>query len=260
MIEYSFSLEELEYFLLILVRITCFISVAPFFGMNNTPARVKIGLGFFISLLLYHTSVPHAALSYQTVWGYGVIVMKEALTGLLIGFGAQICTTITIFAGMIIDMDIGLSMVSMMDPTTKENSSISGMYLQYSTMLMLLISGMYQFLLMAVADTYELIPINGAVFHTDALLVSMIQFLTEYIVIGFRICLPIFAVITILNVVLGILAKIAPQINMFTVGIQLKILVGLMVLFFTTAMLPGVTDFIFRQMRVMVTRIVEGML
>lgn len=260
MIEYSFSLEELEYFLLILVRITCFISVAPFFGMNNTPARVKIGLGFFISLLLYHTSVPHTALSYQTVWGYGVIVMKEALTGLLIGFGAQICTTITIFAGMIIDMDIGLSMVSMMDPTTKENSSISGMYLQYSTMLMLLISGMYQFLLMAVADTYELIPINGAVFHTDALLVSMIQFLTEYIVIGFRICLPIFAVITILNVVLGILAKIAPQINMFTVGIQLKILVGLMVLFFTTAMLPGVTDFIFRQMRVMVTRIVEGML
>lgn len=260
MIEYSFSLDELEYFLLILVRITCFISVAPFFGMNNTPTRVKIGLGFFISLLLYHTSVPHTALSYQTVWAYGVIVMKEALTGLFIGFGAQLCTTIVIFAGMIIDMDIGLSMVSMMDPTTKENSSISGMYLQYATMLMLLVSGMYQFLLRAVADTYELIPVNGAVFHTEKLLASLIQFLTEYVVIGFRICLPVFAVIMVLNVVLGVLAKIAPQINMFTVGIQLKILVGFMVLFFTTAMLPGVADFIFRQIRVMVTRMVEGML
>ncbi len=260
MIEYSFSLDELEYFLLILVRITCFISVAPFFGMNNTPTRVKIGLGFFISLLLYHTSVPHTALSYQTVWAYGVIVMKEALTGLFIGFGAQLCTTIVIFAGMIIDMDIGLSMVSMMDPTTKENSSISGMYLQYMTMLMLLVSGMYQFLLRAVADTYELIPVNGAVFHTEKLLASLIQFLTEYVVIGFRICLPVFAVIMVLNVVLGVLAKIAPQINMFTVGIQLKILVGFMVLFFTTAMLPGVADFIFRQIRVMVTRMVEGML
>lgn len=260
MIEYSFSLDELEYFLLILVRITCFISVAPFFGMNNTPTRVKIGLGFFISLLLYHTSVPHTALSYQTVWAYGVIVMKEALTGLFIGFGAQLCTTIVIFAGMIIDMDIGLSMVSMMDPTTKENSSISGMYLQYMTMLMLLVSGMYQFLLRAVADAYELIPVNGAVFHTEKLLASLIQFLTEYVVIGFRICLPVFAVIMVLNVVLGVLAKIAPQINMFTVGIQLKILVGFMVLFFTTAMLPGVADFIFRQIRVMVTRMVEGML
>lgn len=260
MIEYRFSLEELEYFLLIFVRITCFISVAPFFGMNNTPARVKIGLGFFISLLLYHTSVPHAALSYQTVWGYGIIVMKEAITGLLIGFGAQICTTIVIFAGMNIDMNIGLSMVSMMDPTTRENSSITGMYLQYTTMLMLLVSGMYQFLLMAVADTYRMIPINGAVFQTDELIVSMIQFLSEYIVIGFRICLPVFAVIMVLNSVLGILAKIAPQINMFSVGIQIKILFGLMTLFLTTAMLPGAADFIFKQMRVMVTRFVEGMM
>lgn len=145
MIDYSFSLDELEYFLLILARITCFISVAPFFGMNNTPARVKIGLGFFISLLLYHTSAPHAAIVYQTVWGYGVIVMKEAMTGLLIGFGGHLCTTIVTFAGMIIDMNIGLSMVSMMDPTTRQNSSITGMFLQYITMLMLLVSGMYQF-------------------------------------------------------------------------------------------------------------------
>lgn len=260
MVEYSFSLEELEYFLLIFVRITSFISVAPFFGMNNTPARVKIGLGFFVSLLLYHTTVPHAALSYQTVWGYGIIVMKEVMTGLLIGFGAQLCTTIVTFAGMIIDMNIGLSMVSMMDPTTRENSSITGMYLQYTTMLMLLVSGMYQFLLMAVADTYRLIPINGAVFETDTMITSLIQFLSEYMIIGFRICLPVFAVIMVLNAVLGVLAKIAPQMNMFSVGIQLKILIGLMTLFFTTAMLPGAADFIFRQIRLMVTRMVEGMM
>lgn len=260
MIEYRFSLEELEYFLLIFVRITSFISVAPFFGMNNTPARVKIGLGFFVSLLLYHTSVPHTALVYQTVWGYGIIVMKEALTGLLIGFGAQMCTTVVIFAGMIIDMNIGLSMVSMMDPTTKQNSSITGMYLQYTTMLMLMVSGMYQFLLMAVADTYRLIPINGAVFQTDELITSMIKFLSEYVVIGFRICLPVFAVIMVLNCVLGILAKIAPQINMFSVGIQLKILFGLITMFYTTAMLPSVANFIFKQMKIIVTRFVEGMM
>ena len=147
MIDYTFSLEELEYFLLILVRVTCFIYVAPFFGMNNVPRRVKIGLGFFISMVLYHIpSVPHVRLSYQTVWGYGVIVMKEALTGLLIGFGAQLCTSIVNFAGRLMDMNIGLSMVNMMDPTTRENTSISGVFLQYITMLILLITGLYQFL------------------------------------------------------------------------------------------------------------------
>lgn len=105
-----------------------------------------------------------------------------------------------------------------------------------------------------------MIPINGAVFHSDSLIASMTVFLSEYITIGFRICLPVFAVITILNAVLGILAKVAPQMNMFAVGIQLKILVGLSTLFFTTVMLPGAADFIFREMRVIVTRIVEGMM
>ena len=260
MIEHSFSLVELEYFLLIVVRITSFISVAPFFGMNNTPRRVKIGLGIFISILLYHISLPHEALVYQSVWGYCAIVMKEVLTGLLIGFGAQICTTVVAFAGMIIDMNIGLSMVSMMDPTTRQNTSISGMFLQYITMLMLFVSGMHRYLLQAIADTYRLIPINGAVFHTDELMASMIRFMSEYIVIGFRICLPVFAVIMILNTILGILAKVAPHMNMFAVGIQLKILVGLSTLFFSTVMLPGAADFIFRQMKAMVTRIVEGLL
>ena len=118
----------------------------------------------------------------------------------------------------------------------------------------------HQFLLMAVADTYRLIPINGAFFETDTMITSLIQFLSEYMIIGFRICLPVFAVIMVLNAVLGVLAKIAPQMNMFSVGIQLKILIGLMTLFFTTAMLPGAADFIFRQIRLMVTRMVEGMM
>ena len=260
MIDYTFSLEELEYFLLILVRVTCFIYVAPFFGMNNVPRRVKIGLGFFISMVLYHIpSVPHVRLSYQTVWGYGVIVMKEALTGLLIGFGAQLCTSIVNFAGRLMDMNIGLSMVNMMDPTTRENTSISGVFLQYITMLILLITGMDQFLLKALADSYHLIPISGAVFKSDSLTQSLVRFMGEYITIGFRIALPVFAAIFILNAVLGILAKTAPQMNMFSVGIQLKLLVGLMVMFFTVSMLPGATEFVFKEMRSIVTAMMEGM-
>lgn len=261
MIDYTFSLEELEYFLLILVRVTCFIYVAPFFGLNNVPKRVKIGLGFFVSIVLYHVaSVPHVRLSYQTVWGYGVIVMKEALTGLLIGFDAQLCTSIVNFAGRLMDMNIGLSMVNMMDPTTRENTSVSGVFLQYITMLILLITGMYQFLLKALADSYHLIPISDAIFRSDKLTESLVRFMGEYITIGFRIALPVFAAIIILNAVLGILAKTAPQMNMFSVGIQLKILVGLTVMFFTVSMLPAATEFIFKEMRMIVTAMMEGMI
>ena len=127
-------------------------------------------------------------------------------------------------------------------------------------MLILLITGMYQFLLKALADSYHLIPISDAIFRSDKLTESLVRFMGEYITIGFRIALPVFAAIIILNAVLGILAKTAPQMNMFSVGIQLKILVGLTVMFFTVSMLPAATEFIFKEMRMIVTAMMEGMI
>lgn len=260
MINYSFSLENLEYFLLIFVRITMFIYIAPFYSMRGVPNQVKIGLGFFVSLLVYQLALPHSPIEYETVWGYAVIVMKEALTGLLIGFSTSICNSIIGFAGRIIDMETGLSMANLVDPTTKEMSSISGVFYQYVIMLMLIISGMYRYILTALVETFTLIPVNGAVFHSDRLLSTAITFMGDYILIGFRICLPVFAVMLLLNAVLGILAKVSPQMNMFAVGMQLKVLVGLCVLFFTTGMIPGISDMIFTEMKKMMVSFVKTMM
>ena len=259
MINYSFSLTEIEYFLLILVRVSTFVYLAPFYGMKGVPNQVKIGISFFVSVLLFHVTGPHEALAYNTVWGYGMIVAKEALTGLFLGFGVSICTGILAFAGRIIDMETGLSMVNLVDPTTKEMSSMTGVLYQYMVTLILLVSGMHRYLLQALSETYILIPVNGAIFHTDKLLETMLLFLRDYILIGFRICLPVFAVMLLLNAVLGIMAKVSPQMNMFAVGLQLKVLVGLCVLFITVRMLPGIADFIYTEMKQMMVAFVESM-
>lgn len=259
MIDYSFSIYDLEYFLLIFTRVSCFVFVAPFFSMKNTPATVRVGLSVFTSMLLYQALTPAEAVVYDTVMEYAVIVMKEAVTGLLIGFGANICTSIVNFAGSIADMETGLSMVTLLDPTTRENTSITGVFYQYVLMMMLIVTGMYRYLFGALADTFTLIPINGAVFHGDMLLEAMLQFLSDYVIIGFRIVLPIFCTILLLNAVLGILAKVSPQMNMFAVGIQLKILVGLSVIFLTAGILPGTSDFIFQEMKRVIVSFVGAM-
>lgn len=260
MINSVFSYADLEYFLLIFTRVTCFIFIAPFFGMNNTPRRVKVGLGIFVSLLIFSGITPHETVEYATLLEFSIIVMKEAVTGFLIGFGATLCSSIVSFAGHIIDMEVGLSMVTLMDPTTRESSTISGIFYQYMMMLMLIVSGMHEYLLKALLETFTLIPVNGTVFNMDSLLSSMIRFMSEYIIVGFRICLPVFAVMIILNAILGILAKVSPQLNMFAVGIQIKVLTGLTVLFLTVGMLPGASDFIFTQMKKIVVSFVEGMM
>jgi flagellar biosynthetic protein FliR len=203
-----------------------------------------------------YQAAPRQEIEYDTLIGYSIIVMKEAVTGLLIGLGANFCTTIVAFAGQIADMEMGLSMVSLFDPSTKQQTTITGVYYNYMVLLLLVISGLHQYLLKALAETFTLIPVNGAVIDSESLLQALISFMSNYIIVGFRICLPIFAVMIILNAVLGVLAKVSPQLNMFAVGIQMKVLTGLCILYVTTAMLPSVANFVYEQMKIMIVKFV----
>ena len=128
MIDYSFSIYELEYYLLIFVRVTCFIFACPFFSMNNTPRRVRITLGVFLSYLLYQAIYPHEIIPYDSILEYTAIVLKEVMTGVLIGLSTSMCNSIVLFAGRLIDMEIGLAMASEYDPTTRENASVTGIF------------------------------------------------------------------------------------------------------------------------------------
>lgn len=260
MINYSFSMVELEYYLLILCRVSCLIFIAPFYGTRGIPARIKVGLSIFVALLIYQIIPEKPVLEYETVYGYAVLVLKEALAGLLMGYGCNICTTIISFSGRIMDMETGLSMASLMDPATMQDMSISGMLYQYAILLLLMVTGMYQYIIKALVESYSLIQLGQPLIIPERLFSVMMKFLSDYILIGFRICLPLFAVMIILNAVLGILAKVAPQMNMFAVGIQLKVFVGLSVLLLTTILLPQVADMIYTEMKTMMVSFVEAMM
>lgn len=259
MIKYNFDLQTFEYFLLILARISSFVYTAPFFGMNNTPARVKIGFSFVVSLLLYQVISPKTGFAYAGVFSYATLVIQEVLCGLFIGFAANVCTTIMLSAGKLIDMDVGLSMASEYDPMTKSESSVLSNFYNYIVMLLLMITYMHHYVLRAAIDSFTLIPLGKVIFKWDHLLKSMIQFMGDSFVIAFRIFLPVFAVILIMNCILGILSKVAPQMNMFSVGIQMKLLAGLFVMFLTVFLLPKVANYIFYEMKLLVQLFIEGM-
>ena len=258
MLEYTFSLANFEILILIVVRISCFVSVAPFFGTSNTPARVKIGLSVLVSLLIYGI-VDKTAIEYTGVMGYAVIVLKEGITGLLIGFAANICNSIILFAGNIIDMDIGLSMATEFDPTMNSQVTITGNLYNYFILLLLVVTDMHHVILRAVVDSFTVIPVNGQIFDWNSLAGSTRDLVSDLFVIAFRIFLPIFACMMILNCILGIMAKVAPQMNMFAVGMQMKVLLGIVIMFLTVTLLPGIADFIFTEMRRMMVSVIEGM-
>lgn len=88
---------------------------------------------------------------------------------------------------------------------------------------------------------------------------SMLMYMTDMMVIGFRIALPIFACSMILSCILGIMAKVAPQMNMFAVGMQIKVLLGLGIMFLTVVLIPNISGFIFTEMKRMIVSMIEGM-
>lgn len=259
MINYEFTLYTFEYFLMILVRVASFVFIAPFFGMNNTPARVKIGVSAFLALILYQIILPKEVLEYSGVIEFAIIVLKEGITGLLIGFAANICNSIIVFSGKVIDMEIGLAMANMYDPMTKAQSGLTGTMYNYFIMILLIVTDMHHYILRALVDTYQVVPVNGAEFNWDHLLGSMLMYMVDMMIIGFRIALPIFACSMILSCILGIMAKVAPQMNMFAVGMQIKVLLGLSIMFLTIALLPNISGMIFTEMKRMIVSMIEGM-
>lgn len=257
MINYTFSLLTFEYYLLVLVRIASFVAVAPFFGLNSVPRRVKTGFSALFAILIAQ-SVPGEVV-YSGMLEYAVIVVKEAITGLTMGLSANACTYIIGFAGHMIDMEVGLSMAQEFNPLTRTQESITGNMYYYAIMLILLISDLYRYLVRALADSFTLIPVNAQLFQWEYLADSFVTLVMDMLIVGFRIMLPVFACCMVVNCILGIMAKVAPQMNMFAVGIQIKVFAGYAVLVVTVLLLPRAAAMIGDQVKLMLRMVVKGM-
>lgn len=233
--------------------------LAPFYGDSSVPSRFKVGLSLALSYMVFLLT-PHTELQYSTVMGYAALVIMEASVGLLIGLVSTVCMQVASMAGRLVDMEMGLSAASTMDPTYRDNVTVSGLIYRYAFTLLFITSGMYQYIIKAFIQTYELIPVGNVHFALDRILSSLITFMGQYFLIGFQIAMPVFAVITVMNAVLGVLAKVAPQMNLFAVGMQLKILVGLSVMYVSVWLIPMAADSMFTQMKKMIVSMVEAMM
>ncbi len=252
----TFTVHDFEIFLLILVRITAFVYVAPFFSLKNVPWKVKVGFSLFFALILFQT-VP-GQIQYNGVMGFAALIISESMVGLIIGFFANISYYILSFAGSMMDMEIGFSIVNEFNPLSNLQTTITSNYYTYVVMLTMLVTNLHHYIILAMADTFKVIPVGGAVISPNIYLL-MLEFIKNYFIIGFRIVLPVFAGMLIVNSILAILAKIAPQLNMFVIGLQLKVLVGLMILFLLAGFTSTISGFIFDEMITMMKSAIKAL-
>lgn len=240
-----------------LVRVACFISIAPVFGHNSLNTRMKISIAFFVSLILYQV-VDVSLPVYSDILGYSTLVVEEALVGLLLGFVAGLSMKALAIAGEFIDREIGFSMATTFDPN-QGMVTITGELYDKIVCLVIMISNLHYYILSAAAQSFELVPVGRIVLNPDLIYTSLVQFIVQVFMIGFRIAMPVFLGATMLNVILGVLAKSSPQMNMFAIGMQLKVFVGLFLLAVCIMFVPNIANYIMERMRDMIQTILGGL-
>lgn len=252
----NFTVENLEFCLLILMRVAGLVMTAPFFSYSSVPMRIRAALSVFLALIVIQT-VPVITLQYSGVFGYSVLILKETMLGVTLGLMCTICFYVVNLAGQLMDMEMGLSMANMLDPMTNMQFSVTGNLYNYLLMLMLVVTNMHYYILRAIVDSFSYFNVGEAVFDTTSLKNVVLDFIVNYFIIAVRIILPVFCCMLLINVVLGVLAKAAPQMNMFVVGMQIKVLVGLIILVLVIQSFPMVADYIFDEMKQVISQVIH---
>ena len=252
----NFTVENLEFYLLILMRVAGLIMTAPFFSYSSVPMRVRAALSVFLALVVIQT-VPVISLQYSGVFGYSVLILKETMLGVTLGLMCTICFYVVNLAGQLMDMEMGLSVANMFDPMTNMQFSVTGNLYNYLLMLMLVVTNMHYYILRAIVDSFSYFNVGEAVFDTVSLKNVVVDFIANYFMIAVRIILPVFCCMLLINVVLGVLAKAAPQMNMFVVGMQIKVLVGLIILVLVIQSFPMVANYIFDEMKQVISQVIH---
>ncbi len=243
----TFTVEHLELFLAIAMRIAGFVFLAPFFSNSSMPQRAKLLLSLSVALVAFFVVPREEPLAYNGVIGYAGIIVSEAIAGMILGLFANLAMLILSFAGQVADMEIGLSMVTQFDTTNNMQITITGNILTYAVMLMMVATNLHLYVLRAIIDSFVLVPVGQAKF-SPFFYEGYLIYIFDFMVLAFRIILPVFAALLVVNAILAVLAKAAPQLNMFVIGFQLKIFVGLAVLTIMMLFLPSISEMIFEQM------------
>lgn len=226
-------IDQIPILILVMVRISAFFVAAPIFSMRGVPPHVKVGLAFFIALI----SFPIIADSVEIMvdFSFIILIMKEAIVGLALGFVAALILYTVQVAGAFIDFNMGFAIANVVDPQTGSQVPILGNFKYMLTLLFLLSLNGHHWLIEAVLRSYQMVPIDQLLvpIGSEGVAQFMTYTFTQMFLTAFQLALPIVGCLFLVDVALGILARTVPQVNVFVVGLPLKIFTGFVLVLVT---------------------------
>lgn len=241
---FGLTAAQFETFLLVLVRVSVILLMIPIFQSAQVNRMVRFGLGLAITFVVWHTVPP-----IQPLDGIGELtaaVFSQAFIGFVFGFVAFLVFVGIQFAGEVMDLQVGFSIVNVINPLTSQSVSILGELQLALGSLIYLVSNAHHMLFQGLSGSFNLLPLPFVTI-AQPLETNLMTFFSQAFFMVFQIAAPVGVALFLTNVGLALMARVAPQLNVFAVGFPLQIMIGLIMIIISLPLLEVVLPQVFSQ-------------
>ncbi|WP_186429945.1 fused FliR family export protein/FlhB family type III secretion system protein [Clostridium sp. BSD9I1] len=220
---------DIAYFtalILVFLRLISFFTVATGLFPKGTPPMAKIGVAIILSYIILpgvDFSKINSASNMMIFMGNGI---SEIITGIILGFAVELCFMAAKFAGSMMDIQSGLSMASMFDPNSNSNATLIERLLYWISLVMFFIVDGHHILLLQLIESFKWVTLGKLILFQGSPGIIVEAFISFFI-IGFKMAIPIILIVIITDLVLGLMSRTVPQLNVMILGLPIKILMVL---------------------------------
>jgi len=235
--------------LVVFARVTGIFTFNPILGRANVPIRIRTAMSVVLTVVMLMSM--NGAVGYipDGVLGVIVIVLKEAAVGLIFGFIVNMILTVLIYAGEMIDNQIGLGMAKVMDPITHISMPVFANLYYYMFILYFFLTGGHLSYIRLFAQSYEALPIGfNLTFSFVNVSYKIAMFLGTVMTLAIKMAMPVIAAELITELCVGVMMKAVPTIQVFVINIQMKVMLGL---FLIMALAGPMSDFLDKLLGIM---------
>lgn len=213
-------------FSLVLVRVTTLCVVAPLFGSTGTPLKFRAALGFALALLITPLEWQKSVSPPEALGSYAVLVGAEALVGVSLGLGVLVLVSSMHVAGQAISQMSGLQLADVYDPGLDTSTPVFSQILFVVSAAVFLILGGHRRVMEALLDTFVWMPAGQGGF-SRSMFEAMTSLLTQSFVLGLRAAAPVMVALLLATLILGLVSRSLPQLNVLALGFGFNALVAI---------------------------------
>ncbi len=225
-------IEQFQLFLVILARVAGFIGAIPVFSSSQSPAQIRVGLTFSLALLFFPVMSPGLPQISFAPAPFLLFTVSELLLGILLGLAVRLIFTAVEFGATVIGYQMGFAAANVFDPSSERQIALVSQFQNvFAILLFLAIDGHHVFLRIAV-HSYELLP-PGTFNISGEAIPYLIELAAKMFALGVQFSAPVLAVLLLSGLILGILARVFPQLNVFLLSFPINIGTALIVIALT---------------------------